>query len=289
MSNSVVLLEQAKQNFIQGNVNQSLTLLKRLLEISRNDNKMQGCAYFEIAKIYAFQKREKTTILRFFNKAVSLCPDLLIDELDSIEKLKKSTPGIVKEISEIQKTMSSKLEVEELPQEDGKKNYSCTVNNDSVIYAGFWKRFCASLLDGMILTVLNVVVWGGMLIIFTLMFTNILFVLQGPFVGGSIALGTIVFVYVSLLIVPCICQWMYFSIMESSSSQATLGKMALGIYVTDMSMNKIGFGKATGRYWLKTLFLSIPLLGIIACCMCGWTEKKQALHDMAVGCLVLSK
>ena len=40
---------------------------------------------------------------------------------------------------------------------------------------------------------------------------------------------------------------LYFAIMESSSRQATLGKMVLGIVVTDMDGKRISFGRALGR------------------------------------------
>jgi uncharacterized RDD family membrane protein YckC len=80
--------------------------------------------------------------------------------------------------------------------------------------------------------------------------------------------------------------WLYYAIMESSSKQATLGKMACGLYVTNLQGKRIGFGQASGRYFgmiISTLTLFIGFL------MCAWTEKKQCLHDMMAGCLVLKK
>ena len=81
-----------------------------------------------------------------------------------------------------------------------------------------------------------------------------------------------------------LCGWLYFALMESSANQATLGKMAIGIKVTDMSGRRIGFGQATGRYFGKILSSMILLIGYI---MAAFTEKKQALHDMLAGCLVV--
>jgi uncharacterized RDD family membrane protein YckC len=83
-----------------------------------------------------------------------------------------------------------------------------------------------------------------------------------------------------------VSSWLYYAIMESSSKQATLGKMACGIYVTNLQGKRIGFGQASGRYFgmiISTLTLFIGFL------MCAWTEKKQCLHDMMAGCLVLKK
>jgi uncharacterized RDD family membrane protein YckC len=74
--------------------------------------------------------------------------------------------------------------------------------------------------------------------------------------------------------------------MESSSWQATLGKKALGMEVTDMEGRRIGFGRATGRTFGKIISAFILYIGFL---MAAFTEKKQALHDMIAGCLVIKK
>jgi len=74
--------------------------------------------------------------------------------------------------------------------------------------------------------------------------------------------------------------------MESSSRQATLGKMAVGIIVTDLEGNKISFGRATARHWAKVISGLTLFIGYI---MTGFTAKKQALHDMIAECLVVVK
>jgi uncharacterized RDD family membrane protein YckC len=80
--------------------------------------------------------------------------------------------------------------------------------------------------------------------------------------------------------------WLYYALMESSVNQATLGKMALGIKVTDLDGNRISFGRATGRYFGKIVSGMILYIGFI---MAGFTEKKQALHDIMASCLVVNK
>jgi uncharacterized RDD family membrane protein YckC len=62
--------------------------------------------------------------------------------------------------------------------------------------------------------------------------------------------------------------------------------MAIGIKVTDLNGNRISFGRATGRYFAKILSGMILMIGYI---MAGFTEKKQALHDMIASCLVVMK
>ncbi len=80
--------------------------------------------------------------------------------------------------------------------------------------------------------------------------------------------------------------WLYFALMESSKFQGTIGKIVLGIIVTDIDGNRISFARATGRYFGKILSGLILFIGYI---MAGFTEKKQALHDMMAGTLVWKK
>ena len=80
--------------------------------------------------------------------------------------------------------------------------------------------------------------------------------------------------------------WLYHTMMESSRHQATLGKMALGIIVTDLNGARISFARANARFfgkWISGMIMNIGYL------MAAFTEKKQALHDILAGCLVIRK
>ena len=85
-------------------------------------------------------------------------------------------------------------------------------------------------------------------------------------------------------IVSTIIVWLYFTIMESYSKQATLGKMALGLIVTDMEGRRISLPRATGRHFGKIVSMMTIFIGFI---LAGITPRKQALHDMIAGCLVM--
>jgi uncharacterized RDD family membrane protein YckC len=136
-----------------------------------------------------------------------------------------------------------------------------------VRYAGFWRRFAAAFIDGLIGLVAGSVVRYAIIGV----------VLRS---AGS---GTISAAYdVSGLVMG----WLYFTLMESSSNQGTLGKMALGIVVTDLDGRRISWGRANARYWSKLISAFIFCIGYI---MAGFTEKKQALHDMIAGTLVVTK
>jgi len=87
--------------------------------------------------------------------------------------------------------------------------------------------------------------------------------------------------------IALLLQWLYYAYLESGEKQATWGKQALGIYVTDLTGNRITFGRASGRFFAKIVSGLIPLgIGFI---MAGFTDRKQALHDMIASCLVLRR
>jgi uncharacterized RDD family membrane protein YckC len=131
----------------------------------------------------------------------------------------------------------------------------------TTMYAGFWRRFAASFLDGLLLSVVTAP-----------------FTLQ---VGSSIADASR---RSASSTISLVVGWLYFALMESSAKQATVGKMALGIIVTDLDGRRIGFGRATGRYFAKILSALTIGIGFL---MAGFTERKQALHDMVASCLVI--
>ena len=129
-------------------------------------------------------------------------------------------------------------------------------------YAGFWRRFAAYIIDSILI---SVVFWLAVLIL------------------GAIADdGGVIVAY----ILGTIGAFVYYAGMESSSNQATVGKIALGIQVTDLQGNRVSFGKALGRNLAKILSALILYIGFI---MAAFTEKKQGLHDMIAGTLVVKK
>jgi uncharacterized RDD family membrane protein YckC len=81
--------------------------------------------------------------------------------------------------------------------------------------------------------------------------------------------------------------WFYSSLLESSSAQATLGKMALRIQVVDASGGRISFARATLRYWTKAVFTSLTLG--IAFLVAAFTERRQALYDIVASTIVIPR
>jgi uncharacterized RDD family membrane protein YckC len=124
------------------------------------------------------------------------------------------------------------------------------------VYAGFWLRFIAQLIDGVILSIVSAI---------------LLAVLRQ---------GTLYF------LVSILAGWLYAAYFWSSANQATPGKMALGLIVTDEQGRRIPFSTATIRYfsqWLSTIILFIGFL------MVAWDPRKQGLHDKIAHTFVLRK
>lgn len=87
-------------------------------------------------------------------------------------------------------------------------------------------------------------------------------------------------------VIAALVQWLYYAYLESGEKQATWGKQVLSLYVTDLQGNRITFGRASGRFFAK--FVTGLTMGI-GYIMAGFTERKQALHDMIASCLVLRR
>jgi uncharacterized RDD family membrane protein YckC len=143
-------------------------------------------------------------------------------------------------------------------------------------YAGFWLRVIAAFVDGFLLFVIVFALFGVRRRIFGMPAP-----LFGPRPGGPLSEP-----FGFLRGGAVVGAWLYFALMESSSWQGTFGKKALGLYVTDLQGHRITFGRATGRYFAKLISNFTLLIGYL---MAGFTAKKQALHDMIAGCLVMKK
>lgn len=144
-------------------------------------------------------------------------------------------------------------------------------------YAGFWWRFLAVLLDGILLLIVLLPIEIAFDFIFGL----------GEF--GSTRTATPEVAIVAMLI-NIVIQYgaylLYYGFMESSKHQATLGKMACGLYVTDAAGDRLTLGRAMCRYLASLLSGLILAIGYI---MGAFTEKKQCLHDLICGTFVIKK
>jgi uncharacterized RDD family membrane protein YckC len=154
-------------------------------------------------------------------------------------------------------------------------------------YAGFWERFAAYCIDGLIL---GIPFW--LVVVFLIfMFGGFGLMMRqnpppNPRAVAAILAPMFMFFFLGMLVFM-ILQWLYFAGMESSERQATFGKSVMSLRVTDLEGQRISFGHATGRFFAKIVSGLIPFaIGYI---MAAFTERKQALHDLIAGTLVLKK
>ena len=174
-------------------------------------------------------------------------------------------------------TCGQRIEGTEQPQPaEPFDSHSLAARRRPLVYAGFWLRVVAYLLDTLVLGFLL-----GITILRPLM-ERAGISRENPW---ELITGTSRQVLAINLLVT-MAAWIYWASLESSRWQATLGKKMLGLVVTDLGGHRISFARASGRFFGK--FLSSLTLGI-GYVMAGFTPNKQALHDRIARCLVLKK
>ncbi len=143
-----------------------------------------------------------------------------------------------------------------------------------VVYAGFWKRAAALIIDSFVVGIV-----AGMIgMVFGIMMVAM--------AGGGANEGLMVVLQIVNQLVSLAIGASYYGWMHSSSMQASVGKLAVGIKVTRSDGTRISFMRGFGRYFgyiLSSLTLCIGLI------MAGFTDRKRALHDMICDTLVVDK
>ena len=140
------------------------------------------------------------------------------------------------------------------------------------MYAGFWKRFCALIIDAIIMYIIMAVV----------VLCGVLGLISSGKDSGAAFNIVIGFIYIFSSSFP-ILYWTFF---ESTSYQATPGKMCMGIKVCDLNGQRLSFVKSLGRNLCKIISNLTANIGYV---MAGFTVRKQALHDIISNCLVIDK
>jgi uncharacterized RDD family membrane protein YckC len=140
----------------------------------------------------------------------------------------------------------------------------------TVHYGGFWRRFFASLIDGLVLYFPNAI----LRVLAGLPASPDLRPLAPDQVGRSLGITAIMVVGF----------WWYSGRLESSRWQGTLGQQLLGLRVTDVHGRRISFLRATGRHFAQWISLLLCGLGYL---FNLWTSRRQTLHDLIAGCVIV--
>jgi len=139
-------------------------------------------------------------------------------------------------------------------------------------YAGFWLRVVARIIDHFVIFIPVYVLVIGV--------SAAMGLLERMKTGETSATPFVVAVYVA----PMVANFFYFSLMHSSPWQATIGKKALGLKVTDLDGGRLTFGRAALRWFCVAISYATFCIGFM---MAGLTERKRALHDMLASTLVV--
>ncbi|MCW8808147.1 MAG: RDD family protein [Rhodanobacter sp.] len=153
-------------------------------------------------------------------------------------------------------------------------------------YAGFWKRVAAYIVDAIILYIPSMLIqkmMGGAAAEAAMKQAQLSAAGNPELVMA--AMSQFYATMMPAILITAVLTWLYFAACESSAWQATVGKLALGIRVTDMHGARISFARALGRYPAKYLSAIIFFVGFM---MVAWTQRKQGLHDLIAGTLVLN-
>lgn len=153
-------------------------------------------------------------------------------------------------------------------------------------FAGIGARFLAALIDGI---VIGIPIGIISTVLSAMMAARVVTRAAGKTYNPGMAatdVGTVFAGFGMIMIISVLLSWAYFAMMESSAWQGTVGKKIMGIQVTDVNGGRISLGKATIRLAVKAFLSGWFLIGYI---MAFFTQRKQALHDMIAGTLVLTK
>lgn len=209
-----------------------------------------------------------------------------LDSLAFVEGLSKWTPlrDVLVRVDTASAPSSGATPLTAPPARAPVYSYAATMQPPAaVVYAGFWLRFAAYVVDYLIL---------DLPLVFLAMVAGFIYGLSVArnhekvgFVNSDGGINTSFVIFeLSIMVVSMVIHWLYFALQESSSAQATLGKRVIGIKVTNLEGRRIGLGQATGRFFGKIISGLTLLIGYM---MAGFTERKQALHDILAGTLVV--
>jgi len=140
----------------------------------------------------------------------------------------------------------------------------------AVRYGGFWRRFFAVLIDGIILTIP------------VLLLASALGLGEADAGDGSVNFnlgggGTLLNIGAQVL---------YDTILLTLFNGRTIGKMLLGVRVTGINGQRISFGQALMRSLMKIVSYAVFCLG---CIWVAFDSRKQGWHDKVAKTVVVKR
>lgn len=130
-----------------------------------------------------------------------------------------------------------------------------------IVYATFWERLAAGILDSIIIGVASFILEK----LIDIDLSNLSSSWETNILSGVLSI-------------------LYSAYFYSSQKQATWGKQALNIKVTSLNGEKISFFNAVVRSIAEYLSFIILFIGYL---MMLWDDKNQTLHDKIAGTVVV--
>ncbi len=160
------------------------------------------------------------------------------------------------------------------------------MENEPTEYAGFWMRFIAYIIDSFIIGVLEFIIVLPLLGLFGVKVFELSTLRDLKNADPDLLIPVLASAITGLSLTVLLITWFYYALLQSGARQATVGKMALGLKVTDVNGDRLTFARASLRYFSKILSGLFMMIGYI---MAGFTPKKQALHDYIANTYVVRK
>jgi uncharacterized RDD family membrane protein YckC len=147
------------------------------------------------------------------------------------------------------------------------------VASGHVRYAGFWIRFLARLIDGVLLGVINAVIRIPLGIMLGAGFGGAASLDRGP---ASLVFLPAAMGLIGISVIISIALGVAYEVYFVSTRGGTIGKLVLGLRIVRADGAPITTGLALGRYFAQWLSAAILMIGYI---MAGFDAEKRALHD----------
>jgi len=160
------------------------------------------------------------------------------------------------------------------------------MENEPTEYAGFWIRFIAYIIDSFIIGFLEFLIVLPLLGLFGVKIFELSTLRELENADPDLLIPVIASAITGLSLTVLLITWFYYALLHSGARQATVGKMALSLKVTDINGDRLTFARASLRYFSKILSGLFMMIGYI---MAGFTPKKQALHDYIANTYVVRK
>lgn len=148
-------------------------------------------------------------------------------------------------------------------------------------YGGFWIRFVAIIIDGIIIGVVGFLITLPLRLI---MGVSAISIAQSQDPSAALAALPAILGMAGLSVLINVALGVAYEGYFVSTKGGTIGKLALGLQIIRLDGSRLSFGQACGRYFARILSGIILYIGFI---MAAFDSEKRSLHDRICNSLVI--